>query len=122
VRRPGGAFETFDVPGTFVTLLPAINGIPVSSLTPASSINDKGTITGSYSDNSGTHGFVRSPEGIITSFDPAGDDTVCFNFIFPSGGAPNVFPTSINQEGVITGFCNTGSPGFNSVIGWVRYP
>jgi hypothetical protein len=89
VRRPGGTFETFDVPGTFITVLPEIFGFPVSSLTPASSMNDKGAITGSYSDNSGSHGFVRSPEGIITSFDlPSGD--------FPIAHCLALLPTSIN--------------------------
>jgi hypothetical protein len=69
VRRPGGTFETFDVPGTLVTVLPEIF-FPFTSLTAASSINDQGVITGSYSDSSGLHGFVRSSEGMITSFDP----------------------------------------------------
>jgi hypothetical protein len=118
VRRPGGTFETFDVPGTLVTVLPEILGFPVSSLTPASSINDKGAITGSYSDNSGSHGFVRSPEGMITSFDvPKGIEFGC---LFP--GFSRVFSTSINQEGVITGFCFNGTPPAFEVAGWVRYP
>jgi hypothetical protein len=118
VRRPGGTFETFDVPGTLVTVLPVIFGFPVSSLTPASSINDKGAITGSYRDNSGSHGFVRSPEGIITSFDLPSLENV---FPFPLV-CLDLLPTSINQEGVITGFCNAGSVIAFEVTGWVRYP
>jgi hypothetical protein len=113
VRRAGETFESFDVPGTFVTVLPEINGFLVSSLTPASSINDKGAITGSYSDNSGVHGFVRSPEGIITSFDPA-----LFTCLKKDS---SVFPTSINQEGVITGFCYSPT-GVTEVDAWVRHP
>src|SRR5262249_52276854 len=112
VRRPGGTFETFDVPGTFVTVLPEILGFLVSSLTPASSINDKGAITGSYSDNSKVHGFVRSPEGIITSFDPP-----LASCLQPPS---SVLPTSINQEGVITGFCYGNS--LTLVDAWVRHP
>jgi hypothetical protein len=116
VRRPGGTFETFDVPGTLVTVLPVIFGFPVSSLTPASSINDKGAITGSYRDNSGSHGFVRSPEGIITSFDLPSSEIF---FPYP---CLDLLPTSINQEGVITGFCNAGSVIAFEVSGWIRYP
>jgi len=50
------------------------------------------------------HGFVRSPEGMITSFDPANESTVCS--ASPLG--PQV--TSINDNGVITGWCFVGSP------------
>ena len=79
-------------------------------------MNDKGAITGSYRDNSGSHGFVRSPEGIITSFDLPPSENV------PISSCNALLPTSINQEGVITGFCNAGSlPAFD-VNGWVRYP
>jgi hypothetical protein len=27
-------------------------------------------ITGSYTNDAGTHGFVRAPDGSVTSFDP----------------------------------------------------
>jgi hypothetical protein len=108
VRRAGGKIVSFDVPGSLVGL----GTLPYNSLRGNLSINDEGAITGSYSDNSGVHGFVRSPEGIITSFDPPNEI---------GGFGPATFPTSINQEGVITGWCHIGSPATYS-IGWVRYP
>jgi hypothetical protein len=80
------------------------------------SINFEGATTGNYNDSGGPHGFVRSPEGIITPFDVPNappPEISCF-------GIPN--PTSINPHEVITGSCSTGSPGLPSVIGWVRYP
>jgi hypothetical protein len=63
-------------------------------------------------DNSGVHGFVRSPEGIITSFDVPNEP-----FLSPFGANP----TSINEEGVITGWCFQGGIGTFS-FGWVRHP
>jgi uncharacterized membrane protein len=79
--------------------------------TGASSINDEGAITGNYLDNSNQqHGFVRSPEGMITSFDAV-------NVCYPG----TVKPASINKEGVITGWCYLANlpidPG-----GFARYP
>jgi hypothetical protein len=53
---PHATFTTFDVPGT----LESVNGI-----------NPAGAITGWYADTSGLfHGFVRAPEGTVTTFDP----------------------------------------------------
>jgi hypothetical protein len=111
VRRPEGTFESFDVPGSF-----EITTLPGSLLTAASSINDAGAITGSYSDNSGSHGFVRSPEGMITSFDPPTVTSCSLPF---AGFA--AFTTSINQEGVITGWCVTRAIS-NFFAGFARFP
>jgi hypothetical protein len=102
VRRADGTITSFEAPGDMATFPSGING--------------EGATTGIYGSNTDIHGFVRSPEGITTSFD------------VPNGPAPEIScmgftnPTSINQEGVITGSCSTGSPGLPSVIGWVRYP
>lgn len=92
VRSPQGSFTLFTPPGTIVTL-PRM-GYPVnaeSSLAPHRlSINQAGTITGSYTDAEGAqHGFVRNPYGTITSFDP------------PRGERTTA--TSINDNGVIAG-------------------
>ena len=66
VRAAGaGTITSFSAPGAFAE-------------TFANSINDTGTITGYYAvppftfPNFTTHGFVRDPEGNITTFDPPG--------------------------------------------------
>ena len=92
VRSPQGVFTLFNPPGTIVTsLVPhrVLGGVPLT--TPHRlSINQAGTITGSYVDAEGAqHGFVRNPYGTITSFDP------------PRGKQTTA--TSINDSGVITG-------------------
>src|SRR5215831_7580741 len=42
----------------------------------------------------GSHGFLRAPDGAITTFDPPGAGTT---------GGRGTFPTSINPSGAITG-------------------
>jgi hypothetical protein len=117
VRRAGGKIESFDVPGILI----GVGSLPYNFVRGNLSINDEGTITGSYSDNGGTHGFVRSPEGIITSFDPPSEPGGVPTSCLASPLGPATYSMSINQEGVITGWCHIGSPGTYS-IGWVRYP
>ena len=87
----GGTFITFDVPGV-------VTG-PYRGTSP-SGINWVGTVTGSYPDANGTHGFVRTWNGNITSFDVP--------------GASGTYPVAINPWGTITGgYCdNSGCPGF----------
>src|SRR2546422_37705 len=67
LRAPDGTITTFDVPGA---------GTGVSQGTCAQSINDSGAITGWYVDPKGTngaiHGFLRAPDGTITTFDVPG--------------------------------------------------
>ena len=96
VRDPQGNLTSFD-PRYFVS--------PVS-------INNKGAITGAYADitESHTQGFVRSPDGTITSFEPP--------FCFGTGPGG---PQSINDEGVITGWCSPLVPSPRPV-GFVRFP
>jgi hypothetical protein len=63
----------------------------------ASSINNWGAITGNYVDvNNVYYGFLRSPEGKITSFQAPGADTTAGSF---NGTAP----TAINDLGAIAG-------------------
>jgi len=85
VRSPDGAISRFDAPGagtgagqgTFVVF--------------GDGINLSGAIVGGYSDTSNVfHGFLRSPDGAITPFDPTDSQ-----FTDPAG---------INEEGVIAGF------------------
>ena len=51
-------------------------------------------IMGSYTNDAGTHGFVRAPDGSVTSFDPL--PGVC---LFPPFTRPITNPTSINDDG-----------------------
>ncbi|MGA8657874.1 MAG: hypothetical protein WB586_17145 [Chthoniobacterales bacterium] len=84
VRSPLGTFTSFDAPkagrgsfqGTVTTL--------------ETGLNPSGALIGWYFDpNNAAHGYVREPNGVITSFDPP--------------GATNTYPGSINPEGVIVG-------------------
>jgi hypothetical protein len=64
--------------------------VPGSKATYPLSINDAGTITGSYIDQSNVvHGFVRDGSGNISTFDPPGSILT--------------EPSSINAEGDVTG-------------------
>jgi len=93
VRSPQGVFTRFNPPGTIVTLPdePGLVFGDESFTAPHRlSINQEGSITGSYVDADGAqHGFVRNPYGTITSFDP------------PKGKQTTA--TSINDSGVIAG-------------------
>jgi hypothetical protein len=107
LRDPQGNFTSFD-PGVF---------------TYPTSINDEGWVTGyyltgSYTSGTGTvsitgqHGFVRSPDGTITSFDPP----------FCVTSQSSIIPAGINQQGVITGSCLEIPSTSGGQVGWVRYP
>ena len=85
VRSPEGKFTTFQAPGADTTPQ-SFNG------TLANSINDAGAITGYYVDASGNdHGFVRSREGVFTTFDVP-------------GGSLLTIGIGINVEGAVVGF------------------
>jgi probable HAF family extracellular repeat protein len=58
-------------------------------------INASGTVVGYYTDaNTAYHGFERSPDGTITTFDAPGAGTT---------SALGTIPFSINDAGLITG-------------------
>jgi hypothetical protein len=96
VRDRQGKITPFDV------------GSDNTSPTFVTSINNDGEITGYSQDAQGVHGFVRAPDGTITSFDvPA-----------PFCLSGQTHPSSINDAGVITGWCGVSL----GIIGWVRYP
>lgn len=89
-------YISFNAPGDFAITSPA-------------SINEFGAVAGNYAcaaPNCPTHGFVRSAQGQITSFDPPGS-------VF-------TLPLSINLAGAITGVYATEMPGVNH--GFVRDP
>ena len=86
VRSPEGKYTAFEAPGADTTA-GDFNGTFVNG------INDAGAITGFYVDASGgSHGFLRSPEGAITTFDVTGS-------IIGS-----TTPNALNLEGAIVGF------------------
>jgi len=92
LRDKHGNLTYFDVPGAGPYIPQGPSPIVVIPLPLA--INRDGTVAGSYVDlNNATvnHGFVRSVDGNITSFDPPGSVTTV--------GDTN----GINREGAITG-------------------
>ncbi|HEY3637411.1 MAG TPA: hypothetical protein VGK90_04605, partial [Rhizomicrobium sp.] len=73
--------------------------------TGAYAINDSGTVTGDYGYTSEqAHGFLRTPDGTITTFDPP-DST-------------STLPMGINSAGSIVGLYYGGSSG----SGFIRSP
>jgi hypothetical protein len=107
VRDRGGAITTFAAPGagtgpgqgTFTTVT---NGL-----------NPGGAVTGWYLDaNNVFHGFVRTSNGAITTFDVPGAGT-------GTGSFQGTFPEGINPEGAVTGASQDAS---NVLHGFVRAP
>jgi hypothetical protein len=97
VRSPDGRITTFDDSQAPI-------GAGANQGTFPSGINDIGEIAGGYVDGNGAlHGFVRAPDGRITTFDAPG----------ASGGT---FVQSINNFGVIAGlFYDTNGTGHGFV-------
>jgi hypothetical protein len=86
LRSAKGSFITFDAPGADTTA-GSFNG------TSPNSINDLGMITGEYLDANGFgHGFLRSREGKLTTFD------------VPGAGGYGTTPIAVNLEGAIVGY------------------
>jgi len=88
LRLPGGSITTFDVPSAGTAPGQGQGTYPQS-------INVFGAVTGYYLDSNNVyHGFLRSPDGGITTFDD------------PAAGATaylGTFPESINDLGMIAG-------------------
>src|SRR5690349_8479068 len=101
LRAPDGTITVFDDPnaGTCLTLCGTIGN---GQGTRAFAINPAGTITGSYTDNSGRcHGYVRAANGTFTQIDAPDAGTGPF----PQGTFPaNITPMGINPAGAIIGF------------------
>jgi hypothetical protein len=86
LRSPDGGFNAFDAPGASTT--PGSGGG-----TFPSSINNAGAITGRYADaHNVNHGFLRSPEGKLITFDVPGAGT-------NAGSGGGTFPASIGRRG-----------------------
>src|ERR1700676_2621518 len=89
LRADDGAITSVDVPGE------GTGALQGNSLCAVDCINAKGATVGSYADaNNVSHGFVRAPDGDITTFDVQGAGTGAFQGTSPEG---------INREGVIAG-------------------
>ena len=84
LREPNGTFTTVNPPGStgaYIGFFQETGGQP---------INTAGAFTGTYFDASHVgHGFVRTPDGPFTIFDPF--------------GSTSTVPQSINAAGAITG-------------------
>jgi hypothetical protein len=91
LRSPWGEFTTFDIPGEGPQGIGCYADCSIG-------LNDFGAITGYYLDaNNVYHGFVRSPQGKVTTFDAPGANTA-------AGSYSGTFPVSINDQGAITGY------------------
>jgi hypothetical protein len=95
VRNANGQLKVFDVPGAGTGAYQG-TGCPGCAL----GLNQFGAIAGIYSDsNSVNHGYFRSPDGKITTFDApgAGTDT------YEGTGCFSDCPLSLNNWGAVTG-------------------
>jgi hypothetical protein len=90
VRAPDGTITTFDAPG-------ASTGADQDTQSDYNlSINSAGAIAGMYADASNVyHGFLRAPDGTITTFDAPGAGT---------GAGQGTMPQNINAAGTIAGW------------------
>ena len=106
LRSFAGQATTFNTPGDASLGANCFSDCPLG-------LNDWGAITGVYFDANGVgHGFLRTPDGEVGSFDAPGAANV-------TPQAPwywmGTLPYSINDEGVITGYyidANNVSHGF----------
>jgi hypothetical protein len=95
LRDDHGDFTYFDVPGAAPITIPPGSKVVVIPLTLA--INRGGTVTGTYVDEYNvSHCFVRSPDGLIETFDAPGAGT--------GSGQGTIGDTNgINRAGAIAG-------------------
>jgi hypothetical protein len=113
MRAPDGTMTEYDVPGAGTGMYQGTNA---AWFIPAwGGINPAGTVTGFYVDaNNVYHGFLRTLEGKITTFDAPGAGTVG-----SLGGGQGTQPMTINAEGAITGYYTDAN---NVVHGFLRLP
>ncbi len=97
IRTPGGKLTTFDAPGAGTGSYQG-TGCPGCNL----GVNHWGAIAGSYTDKHNVlHGFLRSPEGMFTTFEAPGADTTPGSF--NGTGCNSDCPVGLNDSGAITG-------------------
>ena len=103
LRDEDGRFTTFDVPGAGPYQPQGSSPLVVLPIPQA--INRSGAVAGNYLDkNNVSHGFVRSSNGHITSFDPAGS--------VGTFGDTN----GINRDGTIAGGYMTADSVFHCFV------
>jgi hypothetical protein len=97
-----GSYSTIDAAGG------------ASSSTQAMSINDLGQIAGSYYDNTGEHGFLRSANGQYTTIDAP----------TPAGGFRYTVASAVNNFGQVAGYFYGTTPASSTVSehGYLRNP
>ena len=106
-RTAAGKYVSFDAPGADPA--PGYNCLYFAGGTCPQAINDPGAIAGFDGDANGVfHGFVRTAEGKIATFDAPGAGT---------GAGQGTFPDSINVWGDITGYTVDGN---GTAHGFVR--
>lgn len=96
VRAPDGTFTIFDAQ-------------PGQNTEPAS-INSAGEVTGTYGPDNNPGGFLRTADGVITTFAP--------KWLADA----DVVPFSINDAGVITGFYDNYFANVGIPHGFIRRP
>jgi hypothetical protein len=98
-RTAEGKYVSFDAPGA--DLEPGYNCLYFAGGTCPQAINDLGAVAGFDGDANGVfHGFVRTADGKIATFDAPGAGT---------GAGQGTFPYSINVWGAITGYTVDGN-------------
>jgi hypothetical protein len=112
VRARDRGFVTFDAPGAGIPASPPCSPLLIANTgTQGASINPEGAVAGQYVDTSGVfHGFLRSPEGTITTFDGPGAGTGLGQGTFVT------FGDGINPEGAIAGGYADVNCGFHGLI------
>jgi len=104
VRAANGTITKFDVPG-------AATGPGLGTTTYwAQCINPAGAVTGSFMDASGAaHGFIRAPDGTITTFDApeSGTSSGLGTYVWAINPAGTVAGTSLDDSGVYHGLLRT---------------
>ena len=111
VRSPEGTITTFDAPGAAIPPSLCSPGIICSNGTQAAAINTAGAISGQVVDANGIyHGFLRSPDGTITTFDAVGAGTN------PGQGTFVTFTDGLNQAGEVAGGYADNSGTFHPLV------
>ena len=110
VRAPDGEMTTFDVPGAGTGAGTGVGFGFVQGTLPLGN-NLEGVVPGIYVDqNNASHGFLRSINGKMTTFDVPGAGT---------GANQGTFPCTNNVEGAIAGFYIDAK---NVLHGFLRRP
>ena len=104
VRAPDGTITTFDAPGAGTG-----SGEGTFVETPTGGINPAGEITGDSCDAVTCHGFLRTPDGTITTFDPPGSTLTNGNGINPAGA---ITGNDVDAGGVFHGYLRSPDGSF----------